>query len=175
MSISSIGNTSIMGDTTSSSAGQPSAAETAETDQSFQALIGGDDDSSSNPDQTLAEITQGGANGYWAWQVQQMKEQAATQVMGSMDLTPAKIAGMDAKDRVATEQKIEQLVAQKVKQEIAAQSQKKQQQTLAASASMQSIITATQSIDQPGGKKDPSATQPADPSNPTDLLFLGAA
>jgi hypothetical protein len=176
MSISTVGASSIMGGNTGVNSSQPSAAEAAATDASFQQLLGSsDDDSADQAKQMLADITQGGATGYWAWQVQQMKQQAATQVMGSMDLTPAKIAAMDTSDRVAVEQKIEQLVEQKVKQEIAADSQQKQQQTLASSASMHSIITSAQSINPTTGAADPSKTQATGaPSDPLDMLFFGS-
>ena len=174
MSISSVGSTSIMSGSSSTNSVQPSAAETTATDQSFQQLIGDDDDSSDGAEQALAEITQGGATGYWAWQVQQMKQQAAAQVMGSMNLTPDKIAAMDAKDRVATEQKIEQMVEQKVKQEIGDNSKQKQQQTLAANASMQGIITSAQSVNPTGATKNATGV-PSNPSDPTDLLYLGSS
>ena len=171
MSITSIGASSVFGTDSASNGSQPSAAETANADSSFQALLGdGDSSADDQAKDMLAEITQGGAAGYWAWQVQQMKQQATADVMGSMDLTPAKIAAMDTKTRVATEEKIEQLVEQKVKQEIADHSKKKQEQTLAASASMQGLISATQSVN---GKK--FSTQAANPNDPTDLLLFGSS
>ena len=171
MSISSIGASSLFGADAGTNGSQPSAAETANADSGFQALLGDSDDSADDQAKDmLSEITQGGAAGYWAWQVKQMRQEAASEVMGSMDLTPAKIAAMDTKERVATEEKIEQLVEQKVKQEIADNSKKKQEQTLAASASMQGLIVATQSVN---GKK--FATQPANPNDPTDLLLFGSS
>jgi hypothetical protein len=175
MSITATGDaSSILGATTSGSTRQPSAAETAAADQSFQELLGTDDDPDAAAKETLSEITQGGAAGYWAWQVKQMKEEATSQVMAGMGVTPDKIASMSTADRVATEEKIEQLVEQKVKQEIADDSKKKQEQTLAAGSSLHSIITAAQSIDPKTGQPDGSRTNTTKPSDPLDLLFFGS-
>ena len=124
----------------------------------------------------LSEVTGGGAAGYWAWQIKQMREKAASEVMASMNLTADKIAAMDTKTRVATEEKIEQLVEQKVKQDIAEDSKKKQQQALVTSASMTSIITNAQSIkDKLATGQNATLIATNKPSDATDLLLFGAA
>ncbi len=104
------------------SSSQPSASLISSTDKAFQGLLSG---SSESAEDTLAEITKNGMNGYMAWQVKQLQEKITGQVMSSMHLTPDKIAAMPAAQRVAVEQQIMQQVAQELKQQMAEQMKKK--------------------------------------------------
>ena len=120
----------------------PVASNAAKADRRFAELLAASDDAK----KTLAEITKGGAKSYWDWKMKELRKQIAEKVMKEMNLTPEKIAQMSAKERVETENKIMQIVEQQVRLAIAEEMKRRQHGTLAANASLQSVIDATQNI-----------------------------
>ncbi len=124
----------------------PTAAQVADADSRFADLLASSDDAKT----TLSEITSGGATGYWAWQMKQLRQQIAGEVMGDMNLTPAQIAAMPAAQRFAVEQKIEQAVEQRLRLALQEEMKRRQHTTLAQDATLQAVITTAQSIDTSG-------------------------
>ena len=116
----------------------PSATATALADQRFAQLLADDKEAKD----TLSEITQNGAKSYWNWKIKEMRSQIADQVMTSMNLTPEKIAAMDAKTRVETENKILDAVEQRLKLAINEEMKRQQRNQLAANATLQSVVSA---------------------------------
>jgi hypothetical protein len=84
----------------------------AKADRQFADLFADDDD----PLKELADITSGGAQSMWAWELKQIKKKAVQQVMGSMGVTQDSVAAMSPKQRLDMENKILKAVEQKVKE-----------------------------------------------------------
>ena len=131
--------------TNPANASDTTSSDVTTADQRFAELLAAGDDAKN----TLAEITHTGAKGYWAWKMREMRKEIAQEVMGEINLTPEKIAQMSAKDRLATENKIEQIVEQRLRLAIAEEMKRRQHSTQAANASLQSIIDTAQQITQP--------------------------
>lgn len=68
----------------------------------FASLISGQGD----PAEMLKEITKDGMKGLWSWQMKQLKEKIAAEVMGEMNVTAESIAKMPENQRVGLEKKI---------------------------------------------------------------------
>lgn len=128
--------------TGASTSDTPSDAEIAAADSRFADMLA---DEKTAKDE-LREITSGGATGYWAWKIKQMREHIADQVMGEMNTSKEKIAAMDAKERVATENRIMKEVEERLKLAIREEMKREQKNTLAANATLQSVIDIGQGI-----------------------------
>lgn len=116
----------------------PSTLETSNIDKRFAEMLADEQDAKD----TLAELTKNGMKGYWSWKMKEMRKQIADKVVSEMNLTPEKIAAMDAKTRVETEQKILDIVEQRLKLAINEEMKRQQRNTLAANASLQSMVSA---------------------------------
>ncbi|WP_148293884.1 hypothetical protein [Azospirillum sp. B4] len=97
---------------TSGVGGGSGSLSNAQTDSAFADLLKGDDD----PQTMLKEMTTGGFQGYWAYQIKQMKQKIAEETMQSKGLTQQDLAGMPADQRADLERAIMREVEQKVRQ-----------------------------------------------------------
>lgn len=125
------------------SSNDPLAASAAKADRRFAELLAAGKDAAA----TLADITKQGSKSYWEWKIKEMRKQIADQVMKEMKLTPEKIAQMSAQERVATENKILEIVEQRLRLALAEEMKRRRQSDLAISASLQSVITTAQGIE----------------------------
>ncbi|MEC4594196.1 MULTISPECIES: hypothetical protein [Nitrospirillum] len=83
-----------------------------QTDSAFADLLKGDDD----PQTMLKDMTTGGYQGYWSYQIKQMKQKIAEDTLQSKGLTPQDVANMPADQRADLERQIMREVEQKVRQ-----------------------------------------------------------
>jgi hypothetical protein len=81
-------------------------------DTEFSQLLDGADDS--DPAKMLQDITSGGFDAYWKWQIKQEEAELTAQVMKSMNLTKAQIDAMPANQRAETEAEIIKAVQQRL-------------------------------------------------------------
>lgn len=124
----------------------PLAASNATRDQQFAKMLA----ETKEAKDMLAEITGGGAKGYWAWKMKQLREQITAQVMGEMGLTPEKLAAMSPEERLATLKKIEEAVEERLKLAMAEEMRRKQRTLLGFNSTAQSALAA-QTFMQLGG------------------------
>ncbi|MEA1677780.1 hypothetical protein [Nitrospirillum sp. BR 11163] len=89
-----------------------SALSNAQTDSAFADLLKGDDD----PQTMLKDMTSGGLQGYWSYQIKQMKQKIAEDTLQSKGLTQDDVAKMPADQRADLERQIMREVEQKVRQ-----------------------------------------------------------
>ncbi len=74
---------------------------------------------------TLKEITSKGAEGYWSWQLKNLKKKIAEQIMGEMGVTKESLAKMPSEERIRQEKlvmdelkkRIEEIVRNEIKKE----------------------------------------------------------
>lgn len=85
---------------------------TAQTDSAFADMLKGDDD----PQSILKDMTSGGMQGYWSYQIKQMKQKVAEDTLQSKGLTEADVANMPPDQRADLERTIMREVEQKVRQ-----------------------------------------------------------
>ena len=90
----------------------------------------------------LAEITKNGAKGYWEWKIKELRKQLTEKVMGEMNLTPEKLAAMSAKERVATENKISDMVEEQLKLAINEEMKRKRKLEISFNATTQAMLAA---------------------------------
>ena len=142
MTIASVNSTPSIMDSVSTNL-DPLSAQESQADKRFSDLLAGNSD---DPKDILADVTKQGAAGYWAWKIKELKKQIAGKTMQDMNLTPEKIAAMDPKTRMDTENKIMQIVEQQVKLAIKQEMEKKTQVMLSTSASKQALLNAAQGV-----------------------------
>lgn len=83
-----------------------------QTDSAFADMLKGEDD----PQTLLKDMTSGGVQGYWAYQIKQMKQKIAEETVRSTGLNAQDIAAMPADQRADLERQIMREVEQKVRQ-----------------------------------------------------------
>ncbi len=104
----------------------PIAAAKTKRDQRFAELLAAAEDAKA----TLTDVTKDGARGYWKWKMKELREQITAQVMGELNVTAEKLAALPLEDRLALEQKIRDMVEERLKLAIAEEMKKKQKTTL---------------------------------------------
>ncbi|MBB6253499.1 hypothetical protein [Nitrospirillum iridis] len=95
-----------------SSLGGGGSLSNAQTDSAFADMLKGDDD----PQTMLKDMTTGGLQGYWSYQIKQMKQKIAEDTLQSKGLTTGDVANMPADQRADLERAIMREVEQKVRQ-----------------------------------------------------------
>ncbi|MEA1649845.1 hypothetical protein UAJ10_12570 [Nitrospirillum sp. BR 11164] len=95
-----------------SPAGSQSALSVSQTDSAFADLLKGDDD----PQTMLKDMTTGGYQGYWSYQIKQMKQKIAEDTLQSKGLTAQDVSNLPADQRADLERQIMREVEQKVRQ-----------------------------------------------------------
>ena len=120
----------------------PIAADKLKREQKFAKLLAEGEEAK----QVLADVTKGGAKGYWEWKIKELRKQLTEKVMGEMNLTPEKLAAMSPEERLKIETKIAQIVEEQVRLAMEAEMKRAKQKKLEATASLQSLITAAQDV-----------------------------
>jgi len=106
MSVTGVGLTP-----TTTATNQESVYDT-QMDNAFSQLLDGADDS--DPAKMLQDITSGGIDAYWKWQIKQEEADITAQVMKAMNLTKKQIDAMPANQRAETEAAIIKAVQQRL-------------------------------------------------------------
>jgi hypothetical protein len=96
---------------TANAASQESLID-AQTDTAFSQLLDGADDT--DPAKMLADITSGGMDAYWKWQIKEEEKKITEEVMKSLNLTKKQIDDMPANQRAQTEAAIIKTVQQRL-------------------------------------------------------------
>lgn len=120
----------------------PVAADKLKREQKFAKLLAEGEEAK----HILADVTKGGAKGYWEWKIKELRKAITEQVMGKMGLTEEKLAVMSPEERLKIETKIAQIVEEQVRLAMEAEMKRAKQKKLEATASLQSLITAAQDV-----------------------------
>ncbi|TWB38115.1 hypothetical protein [Nitrospirillum pindoramense] len=95
-----------------STGAQGGGLSVSQTDGAFANMLKGEDD----PQTLLKDMTSGGVQGYWSYQIKQMKQKIAEETVQSKGLTAQGIAALPADQRADLERQIMREVEQKVRQ-----------------------------------------------------------
>lgn len=93
-------------------AASPQSLIDAQIDTAFSQLLDGADDT--DPARMLQDITSGGMDAYWKWQIRQEEKKITEEVMKSLNLTKKQIDDMPANQRAETEAAIIKTVQQRL-------------------------------------------------------------
>jgi hypothetical protein len=107
-------------------ASSASPSQVAQADAAFAGLFAGSNDS---PEAMMKSLTSDGIDGYWKWQLQQLTAKITGEVMAEQGLTRDAVEKMPPEQRAALEDAIVKEVERRVKQIVAEDMKKKENQT----------------------------------------------